>query len=149
LQLQRVLSLLGDEFIGHYWQTLLIEIDFELQMHFPLSMTSFLPQTKVQTPLRLVNPELHIHWVPFQTEFNWHSEHWPLIKYKFFFSQTHVFWIESNINPEGHFGIESHASPLIKYPSLHVHLTPDSAHEGSEFKGHLNGIQATFQSLQI
>jgi len=61
LQPQRVLSLLGDEFIGHYWQTLLIEIDFELQMHFPLSITSFLPQTKVQTPLRLVKPELHIH----------------------------------------------------------------------------------------
>lgn len=57
--------------------------------------------------------------------------------------------MESNINPEEHFGIKLHVSPLIKYPSLHVQLTPDSEHEGSEFKGHLNGMQATFQSLQI
>lgn len=52
LHMQRVFYLFGEEFNGHSWQTLLTEIDFGLQTHFPFYKISFLPHTKVQTPFK-------------------------------------------------------------------------------------------------
>ncbi len=75
LQLHTVFYLLGAEFAGHYWHTLFTEIDLELQTHFPLYSTSFLPQTIVHTPFIFVYPALHIHCVPFQIELTGHYEH--------------------------------------------------------------------------
>jgi hypothetical protein len=90
-----------------------------------------------------------MHYFPFQAEFTGHYEHCPMIKYEFFFSQTQVLEILLNEAPIGHCGINSHKSPVIKYPYLQLHLAPESETTGDEFKGHLKGIQAIFQSLQM
>lgn len=107
-----VFSLFGDAFNGHYWQVLLIEIDFVLQAHVLFSKTSFLPHETAQAPLTTAKPALQTHEVPFQDEFGGHSKHWPFIMIAVLFSQTHAFWVISNNAPVGHLGMASQFSPL-------------------------------------
>lgn len=71
-QLQRVFSKFGDEFKGHYWQVLLIEIDFELQTHVLLTKVSFLLHATAHDPFTILKPGLQRHPVPLKDEFGGH-----------------------------------------------------------------------------
>lgn len=76
-------------------------------MHVLFSKTSFLPHEMAQVPFTTAKPALQTHEVPFQDEFGGHSRHCPLTIIAVFFSQTHAFWVVSNIAPVGHLGIAS------------------------------------------